>query len=87
MADWQDYELKQLEECKNHGLSVKQTARVLHRRTEDVGEKLNEMDFSECDCCKQSIVSSALQTYTMADDTEQRLCHRCALVVDWTNDF
>lgn len=87
MANFEQYEIEQIKECKKHGLGVKQIARLLHRRNEDIGEKINEMEFTECDCCKQSVPLETLQGYTMADGTEASLCPRCALVIDWESDF
>ena len=87
MAEWTNLETAKVKLMKEQGFGVKDIAKRIHRRTEDVCELVREEDYVECACCKRSTPRKCTQTYIMTNESEQICCAACSAVVDWVNDL
>ena len=84
---WTKYEEEQLRYLKGQGVSHEDIARRLHKRTQDVVEKIRNQEFVMCECCRRNTPLEYAATYMLSDDREVTLCAACGAVVDFVNDF
>ena len=85
---WTKYEEEQLRYLKGQGVSHEDIARRLHKRTQDVLEKIRNQEFVMCECCRRNTPLEHAATYELSNGRrEVTLCAACGAVVDFASDF
>lgn len=84
---WTLFEEEQLRYLKGQGVGHEEIARRLHKRTQDVVDKIREHDFIPCECCRRNTPLKYAAAYEMPDGTDINLCAACGAVVDFINSF
>lgn len=84
---WTEYEVQQLRYLKSKSVSHEEIARRLHKRTQDVVDRIRDDDFIPCECCRRNTPLKYAASYTMPNGEEVNLCAACGAVADFINSY
>ena len=84
---WTIFEEEQLRVLKRQGIGNEAIARRLHKRTQEVCDRVAEQEFIACECCKRSVPLEHAATYDMPNGEEAVLCAVCGSVADFISSY